>query len=406
MVFKSTKMVKYKICFRLILTLLIYSCSSEIMTNKEVIDEDLREINFPSIETNNQVEDLYYSTATIRGMILDNGGSSVLERGVCYGLTENPTIDDLYEKASVTFGSGEFKVNLSRLQANTIYYARAYAVNEKGVGYGNEIIFTTASIALPVLEIGDTKVAGAHDIWLNVSVPLKGDLEIDEIGVVYGISSQPTLEDHKITQDQFENTFIQRITGLEQQTIYYIRSYAITSYAVTYSDEITTSTIKEGNFTWSFWWEDSSNPAFNRLREAFDKATWYYNNFTSIEKHVNVNYSPGTPTADANIDGWINFGSNPDYQRTGTAMHELAHTVGVGTHWKYWELMQNSWQGNRANDILKFIINDPNARINGDSTHFWPYGINGAHEDDGSEMLYIIHSLIIQGMKADGLPSN
>ena len=94
MVFKSTKMVKYKICFRLILTLLIYSCSSEIMTNKEVIDEDLREINFPSIETNNQVEDLYYSTATIRGMILDNGGSSVLERGVCYGLTENPTIDD------------------------------------------------------------------------------------------------------------------------------------------------------------------------------------------------------------------------------------------------------------------------------------------------------------------------
>jgi len=193
---------------------------------------------------------------------------------------------------------------------------------------------------------------------------------------------------------------------LEQQTIYYIRSYAITSYAVTYSDEITTSTIKEGNFTWSFWWEDSSNPAFNRLREAFDKATWYYNNFTSIEKHVNVNYSPGTPTADANIDGWINFGSNPDYQRTGTAMHELAHTVGVGTHRKYWELMQNSWQGNRANDILKFIINDPNARINGDSTHFWPYGINGAHEDDGSEMLYIIHSLIIQGMKADGLPSN
>ena len=399
--------MNYKIIYNRIAILAfiaVYSCSTDSPKEQIISEDPEKEIFLPILETN-QVETVDALNATIWGKVVANGGGSVVERGLCFGLNETPTLDDSSAKAITTFGSGEFKVNLSGLQAGSVYYARAYAINEKGVGYGNQINFTTSPLESPEFEISDTKIASAHDIWLDVTLTTRGDLDIDEIGVVYGTTSQPTVEDSNIARDQFENGFKQRITGLEQQTLYYIRAYAITSYEITYSDEITMSTIKEGNFTWSFWWEDPSDPAFNRLREAFDNATWYYNNFTSIEKHVNVNYSPGTPTADANIDGWINFGSNPDYQRTGTAMHEMAHTVGVGTHWKYWELMQGSWQGNRANAILQFMTNDPNALIYGDNTHFWPYGINGAHEDSGNDMDYIIHALIIQGMKADGLPS-
>ena len=42
--------------------------------------------------------------------------------------------------------------------------------------------------------------------------------------------------------------------------------------------------------------------------------------------------------------------------------------------------------------------------LTGDHIHFWPYGINGAHEDDGSDALYIIQSLIVQALGEDGLP--
>ena len=42
--------------------------------------------------------------------------------------------------------------------------------------------------------------------------------------------------------------------------------------------------------------------------------------------------------------------------------------------------------------------------MQGDGTHMWPYGINGAHEDNGSEFLYVANSLITQGLGEDGLP--
>ncbi|WP_153825482.1 hypothetical protein [Niastella caeni] len=48
----------------------------------------------------------------------------------------------------------------------------------------------------------------------------------------------------------------------------------------------------------------------------------------------------------------------------------------------------------------------PAEALKGDNLHFWPYGINGAHEDNGQEMLYITNVLIMQGMKKDGLPSS
>ncbi len=41
--------------------------------------------------------------------------------------------------------------------------------------------------------------------------------------------------------------------------------------------------------------------------------------------------------------------------------------------------------------------------MHGDSMHMWPYGINGAHEDAGTNELYIGNSLIIQALCEDGL---
>jgi hypothetical protein len=52
------------------------------------------------------------------------------------------------------------------------------------------------------------------------------------------------------------------------------------------------------------------------------------------------------------------------------------------------------------------MTRNPAESLKGDNLHFWPYGINGANEDNGQEMLYITNVLIMQGMKKDGLPSS
>ena len=401
---------KFNIISFFLILLIIQGCSSSDSPSEQEIENPIAEIKLPTLQTN-EAEAIEAFKATIWGKVLDDGGNSLSERGIVYGLSENPDYSDSKASPTVVKGSGEFQVNLSNLEAGKTYYARAYGKNDKGVGYGNEISFVTVAITQPTYKIKENKVSGAHDIFIDVEQLEIGDLTIEETGVVYAETSNPTLESNRLIRPTVEVNYKQRITGLEAETTYFMRPYAITSEGVTYGEEVIQNTIKRGNFTWSFWWEDpnadpDTKAAFDRIREAFDEATEYYNNFTSITKHVNVNYNTGTPTADANFDGWINMGPNPSYQRTGTAMHEMAHTVGVGTHSKYWELMQGSWQGTQANKNMLMMTNDPNALIYGDGTHFWPYGINGAHEDSGDPMLYIIHALIIQGMKADGLPSN
>lgn len=257
------------------------------------------------------------------------------------------------------------------------------------------------------LVIGEIKIAGAHDLFLDVELKESGNLKVQEVGLVYGTVTKPTVATNKIARNKVENKFNQRISNLMPETLYYVRPYVITLSKVLYGEEIVISTIKKGNFTYSFNQNGADAATVSRIKTAFDLATAYYNNFTSIVKHVTVNYSPGTPTADANFNGWINMGANAAYQKAGTAMHEMAHTVGIGQHSKYTELMQNGkWQGRRANEILQMMTNDSNAFVKGDGMHFWPYGINGSWEDDGSDFLYIMNALILQGMKADGLPSN
>ena len=76
------------------------------------------------------------------GNITSDGGQAITERGICYALFAAPTtsnskiIDPLIE-------AGSYTAELTSLTLNTTYYARAYAINSIGTGYGAEISFKT-----------------------------------------------------------------------------------------------------------------------------------------------------------------------------------------------------------------------------------------------------------------------
>lgn len=80
--------------------------------------------------------------AFIDGEVLSPGNSSVTTYGICWGTNSNPTIND------DTTISGPDPTNffgeLDNLKVNTKYYARAYATNQYGTGYGDTLGFTTA----------------------------------------------------------------------------------------------------------------------------------------------------------------------------------------------------------------------------------------------------------------------
>ncbi|MEI6750481.1 MAG: DUF1566 domain-containing protein, partial [Bacteroidota bacterium] len=96
------------------------------------------------VETN-PVTNITETTATGGGNVKSDGGFPITARGVCWSNSSSPTIANSHTIDGS--GTGIFASNLTGLTANTPYYVRAYATNSKGTMYGNQVSFTTSSVA-------------------------------------------------------------------------------------------------------------------------------------------------------------------------------------------------------------------------------------------------------------------
>ena len=95
--------------------------------------------NVPTVATTST--SIASTSATFGGEVPSEGSAAVTARGVCWSTSPRPTIADLHTTDSL--GTGSFTSILSGLTPNTTYYARAYATNEVGTAYSDEVCFTT-----------------------------------------------------------------------------------------------------------------------------------------------------------------------------------------------------------------------------------------------------------------------
>jgi hypothetical protein len=141
--------------------------------------------------------------------------------------------------------------------------------------------------------------------------------------------------------------------------------------------------------------------AYARITSAMDTAVARYNALSDLGKVITVSYVPGVPTADGNINGSIRFGSNRSYMSERTALHEIAHTLGVGLS-SGWQALSagGPWRGGQAVALVR-QYDGPNAVINTGGGHFWPYGLN--YDNEFSQTNAERHVLVVAAMKRDGL---
>ena len=145
---------------------------------------------------------------------------------------------------------------------------------------------------------------------------------------------------------------------------------------------------------------EDEQDAYRRITTVMDSAVFLYNKYTNLSKYINVYYAPGVPTAEASSNGDLRFGKERSYMFVGTAMHEMAHTMGMGTTSEYKAMMEGGvFKGQKAQALLK-EIDGPDAELHGDSQHFWPYGLNYASEVK-SEQDLINHARIVEAMYQD-----
>ena len=266
---------------------------------------------------------------------------------------------------------------------------------------------------------GDTRFArGATMAFGRIkSISANGGSTITKRGFCIAENPNPTIDDSVSTKTISSNGTIYYFVNLKPSTKYYMRAYVTNQSGVTgYGDVIKFYTLPKGNVT--YWYNNGGDDAANtRINNALTDACNIFSNLTSIQKKFNVGYSAGTPTADCYYDDepWMNMGANSSYQRTGTIMHEMQHGLGVIPYTTQWNknILRSGlngdgngtgyWLGDRVSAFLDFWDNTTGSRLNGDYQHMWPYGINGAHEDDGTLKTYYANAMIGQALGEDGL---
>jgi uncharacterized protein (TIGR02145 family) len=190
--------------------------------------------------TTAEITSITQRTAVSGGNITDDKGGSVTARGVCWGVSENPTISD--SKTSDASGIGIFASSLIGLIGNTTYYVRAYATNSVGTQYGNQVSFKTSPLIMPVLSTVTVSSISFTSCTSGGNISDDGGASITIRGVCWSTSQNPTTLDNRTENGPGKDAFVSSITGLTDGTTYFIRAYATNSVGTQYGNQLSFTT--------------------------------------------------------------------------------------------------------------------------------------------------------------------
>ena len=209
--------------------------------------------NIPTLETflPSQItaSTVYSGGSSPQSDFINDGGSALTAKGLIWGTSENLTIETAgnyiaYSCSGANCNNLGFGQTVQELQANTVYYIRAFAVNAIGTGYGEVLSFTTLMAALTV----PTVATGYHsDLTYNSaaiyqnSVINDGGSDILETGVILS----QWLDGLVLNSDCCENIVTQNganiggfnayLFELQPGVTYYYTAYATNAIGTGYS---------------------------------------------------------------------------------------------------------------------------------------------------------------------------
>jgi hypothetical protein len=124
----------------------------------------------PTLSTQN-VSNIGLTSATGNGNITGLGVSNLTAYGVCWNTTANPTTLDSKVDLGSKSTTGIFTTNITSLKANTTYHLRAYATNNLGTTYGNDVTFTTLMpLTVTITKTDDTQTTATNATSLQAAI--------------------------------------------------------------------------------------------------------------------------------------------------------------------------------------------------------------------------------------------
>ena len=169
------------------------------------------------------------------GMVSNQGNSDVIVRGVCWSTSQNPTIADPHTTDG--YGDGSFTSMVEGLEMNTTYYVKAYALTVRGTSYGEQVMVSTKN-GVPVLTTSAASEIGTTWATCGGNISDDGGMEITERGICWSTDHNPTIEGNHGTNGAGLGSFSVNMSGLEPNTIYYVRAYATNGHTTAYGNEV------------------------------------------------------------------------------------------------------------------------------------------------------------------------
>lgn len=262
--------------------------------------------DLPMVKTM-EVTDVTTTTATMTGEVVNDCGSGVTECGFCWSTQPDPDINGSHKKCDAV--SDHFALSITGLSAATRYYVRAYAINQAGTGYGEELTFYTGDVTSPEVIISNVTV-NTFSVTVDCNVVSDGGGNVTKRGVCWSTSPNPEYTGSHLSSGSGTGSFSVDLTGLEPETQYHVRAYAVNSIDVAYSDDqtFTAPQVPTGAINGLFSVSETEKVLFSKgnLQYIGNANTPYWkfadNQWDYLESSTNQNST--APNVDRDLFGW------------------------------------------------------------------------------------------------------
>ena len=194
-------------------------------------DKDIETTYLKGVVTTS-VTNITATSATCEGyVVIPDTDVTIIKVGICYALTKRPTIEMDVEPGDRK--DIKWTANLSHLQANKTYYARAYVEVEVGgipkLLYGNEINFDTLKESAgfeSIVTTSVTNITATSATCEGYVVTPNTDVTIIEVGFCYALTELPVIEEDNVEPGEINNgKWIANLPHLQSDATYYVRAY-------------------------------------------------------------------------------------------------------------------------------------------------------------------------------------